>query len=74
MTWYRAFPDSSEPVICRGSHIAYEWCGGDDSMIAHLKYDAHDSDFPRVYLASADFANILTATLILNSGQATYWY
>jgi hypothetical protein len=34
--------------------------------------DADCSDFPHVYIASTDFANILTAKLLLNSGQPLY--
>jgi hypothetical protein len=45
--------------------------GGAD-VIAQLKDDADDSDFPHVYLASTDFANILTAKLLLNSGQLVF--
>jgi hypothetical protein len=42
---------------------------GAADVIAQLKDDADDSDFLHVYLASTDFANILTAKLLLDSGQ-----
>jgi hypothetical protein len=42
---------------------------GAADVIAQLKNDADDTDFPHVYLALTHFANILTAKLLLNSGQ-----
>jgi hypothetical protein len=44
---------------------------GAADVIAQLKDDADDSDIP-LYLASTDFASILTAKLLLNSGQVIY--
>jgi hypothetical protein len=44
---------------------------GAADMIAQLKDDADDPDIP-LYLASTDFASILTAKLLLNSGQIIY--
>jgi hypothetical protein len=41
-------------------------------VIAQLKDDADDSDFPYVYLPSTDFVNILTVKLLLNSGQLVF--
>jgi hypothetical protein len=50
--------------ICRILRMS---CAAD--VIAQLEDDADDSDFLHVYLASTDFANILTAKLLLDSGQ-----
>ena len=42
---------------------------GAADVIAKWKDDADCSDFPHVYITSTDFANILTAKLLMNSGQ-----
>jgi hypothetical protein len=44
---------------------------GAADVIAQLKDDADDSDIPP-YLTSIDFVDILTAKLLLNSGQVLY--
>ena len=45
---------------------------GAAEAIAQLKDDADDFDFPLVDLSLTDFANTLTAKLILNSGRLLY--
>jgi hypothetical protein len=62
------------PVLCNLQYAVarvLRMSGGAD-VIAQLKDDADDSDLPHVYLASTDFANILTAKLLLNSGQLVF--
>ena len=62
------------PALCNLQYAVARMLqmSGAAEVIMQLKYDADDSDFPHVYLASTDFANMLTAKLILNSGQAVY--
>ena len=50
---------------------AYYISGAAD-VIAKWKDDADNLDFPYVCIASTDIANILTAKLLLNSGQPLY--
>jgi hypothetical protein len=42
---------------------------GAAEAIAQLKDDADDLDFPCIDFSLTDFANTLTAKLILNSGE-----
>ncbi|KIM76455.1 hypothetical protein PILCRDRAFT_826234 [Piloderma croceum F 1598] len=62
------------PVLCNLQYVvARILCmSGAAEVIAQLKYDADDSDIPYTELASTDFINILTAKLLLNSGQVLY--
>lgn len=59
------------PVLCNLQYAVARILrmSGAAEAIAQLKDDADDSDFPHDHLASKDFANILTAKLLLNSGQ-----
>ena len=61
------------PVLCNLQYaVACAFCmSGAVDVIAQLKDDADDSDIP-LYLTSIDFIDILTAKLLLNSGQVLY--
>jgi hypothetical protein len=61
------------PALCNLQYAVarvFRMSGAVD-VIAQLKDDADDSDIA-LYLALTDFANILTAKLLLNSGQVLY--
>jgi hypothetical protein len=55
------------PLLCN-MHLAVIRVlkmSGAAEVIAQLKKDADDSDFPHVYLSSGDFCDILNAQLVL---------
>ena len=59
-----------DPLLCN-LKLAVAWVlkmSGAAEVIAQLMEDGDDSDFPRVYIASPAFCNILTAKLLV-SGQ-----
>jgi hypothetical protein len=62
------------PVLCNLQYaVAQVLCmSGAVEFIEQLKDDADDSDSPHTELPSTDFINILTAKLLLNSGQVLY--
>ena len=62
------------PVLCNLQYAVARVLrmSGAAEAIAQLKDDADDFDFPHVDLSPTDFANTLTARLILNSGQLLY--
>jgi hypothetical protein len=62
------FPGGPLPALCNLQYAVARVLrmSGAVDMIAQLKDDADDSDLPNV--APTDFANILTAKLLLNSG------
>lgn len=59
------------PVLCNLHYAVARMLrmSGAAEAIAQLKDDADDLDFPGIDLSLTDFANTLTAKLILNSGQ-----
>ena len=61
------------PVLCNLQYAVARVLriSGVADVIAQLKDDADDSDIP-LYLTPTDFANILTAKLLLNSGHVLY--
>jgi hypothetical protein len=66
-------PGGPLPALCNLQYAVARVLrmSGAADMIAELKDDADDSDLPN-YVASTDFSNILTAKLLLNSGQMLY--
>jgi len=62
------------PTLCNLQYAVarvLRMSGGAD-VIMQLKDDADDSDLPHIYITSTDFANILSAKLLLNSGQLVF--
>ena len=60
------------PALCNLQYAVVRVlrASGAPDVIAQPKDDhGDDSNFPHVYLALTDFPNILTAKLLLNSGQ-----
>jgi len=62
------------PELCNLRHAVCRVLrmSGAAEVILQLKDDADDSEFPHVYFASTDFANILSAKLLPNSGRVIY--